>query len=219
MPFSLEMLMDYFAAYNERIWPMQWVGYALSLLTLVPLVRPGKLWSRVVTGLLAFLWLWLALVFWWQAATGVAGMAMLYGPVVLFTVQGALFLYALARDRLAYGRAGRVDTPIALAFIAYALIAYPLVGLAVGHVYPHSVLSPLFPCPAIILTFGILLLAERVPRYLLIIPALWGLSGILWAYLGMVEDIGLVIAAVAGVILLVVRERAAQRTAGATSQA
>jgi hypothetical protein len=216
MPFSAEMLMDYFAVYNQRIWPMQWVGYALSLLTLVPLFRPGKLWSRVVTGLLAFLWLWVGLVFWLGAASQ---MAMLYAPAVLFTVQGALLVYALARDRLAYGSVGRVDAAVGLALIAYALVGYPLVGLSVGHVYPHSVLSPLFPCPAVILTFGLLLLAQRVPRHLLIIPAFWAASGAVWFYLGMVEDAGLVIAGVAGVILLAIRERAGRRTAGAASQA
>jgi hypothetical protein len=216
MPFSIEMLLDYFAAYNQRIWPMQWVGYALGLVTLVPLFRPGKLWSRVVTGVLAFIWLWVGLIFWLEAA---ADMVMLYAPAALFTLQGALFLYALARGRLTYGPAGRVDTPIALAFIAYALIAYPLVGLLVGHEYPQGVLSPLFPCPAIILTFGLLLLAQRVPRHLLVIPTLWALSGALWFYLGMVEDAGLVIAGVAGLIRLVVRERPAQPAAGATSQA
>ena len=70
MPFSLEMLMDYFAVYNERIWPMQLLGYAVGLLTLVPLFRPGKAWDRVVTAVLAFLWLWVGLVFWLQAARG-----------------------------------------------------------------------------------------------------------------------------------------------------
>lgn len=216
MPFSAEMLMDFFAAYNQRIWPMQWVGYALSLLALVPLVRPGKLWSRVVTGLLAFLWLWVGLVFWLEAASQ---MAMLYAPAILFTLQGGLFVYALVRDRLAYGATGRVATAVGLALIAYALVGYPLVGLSVGHVYPHSVLSPLFPCPAVIFSFGLLLLAERVPRLLLVIPAFWAASGALWFYLGMVEDAGLVSAGVAGVILLAIRERAGRQTAGAASQA
>ena len=100
MPFSLEMLLTYFAAYNERIWPMQLVGFALGLLTLVPLFRSSRVWDRVVTGVLAFLWLWLGLVFWREAA---ATMAMLYAPTVLFAVQGALFLYALVRDRITYG--------------------------------------------------------------------------------------------------------------------
>jgi hypothetical protein len=216
MPFSIEMLLDYFAVYNQRIWPMQLLGFVLGLLTLVPLLRPSKAWNRVVTGVMAFLWLWVGLVFWRQAAVG---MALLYAPTALFAVQGALFLHALARDRIAYGPAGRIDTAVGLAFTAYALVGYPLAGLLVGHVYPHTPLSPLFPCPAVILTFGVLLFARRVPRYLLIIPTLWAVSGILWFYLGMVEDAGLVIAGVAGAIMLAARGRAAHRAANATSQA
>jgi hypothetical protein len=215
MPFTLEMLLTYFTAYNERIWPVQLVGFALGLLTLVPLFRPGRIWDRVVTGVLASLWLWLSLVFWREAA---ATMAMLYAPTVLFAVQGALFVYALVRGRITYGAAGRADTAIGLAFIAYALVGYPVVGLLVGHVYPHAAISPLFPCPGIVLTFGAFLLARRVPWHLLVIPTLWAMSGMLWLYLGMVEDAGLVIAAVVGLIILIARERAAQPAAAASTQ-
>jgi hypothetical protein len=216
MPFSLDMLLDYFVVYNERIWPMQLLGYLLGLLPLGPLLRPGKAWNRVVTGVMAFLWLWVGVVFWLQAALG---MAYLYAPTLLFVVQGVLFLYALVRNRITYGGVGRVDTAVGLAFIAYALVGYPIAGLLVGHVYPHSALSPLFPCPATVLTFGLLLLAQRVPRYLLVIPALWAMSGALWFYLGMVEDAGLVIAGVVGVVMLIARERTARRVDSATSQA
>jgi hypothetical protein len=215
MPFSLEMLLDYFAVYNERIWPMQVVAYALGLLVLIPLFRTGKAWNRVVTGVLAFVWLWIGLVFWVGAASQ---MAMLYAPAVLFALQGAFFLYALARDRLAYGSVGRAYLVTGPVLIAYALAGYPLAGLLVGHEYPHAAISPLFPCPAIVLTFGVLFLARRVPWYLLVIPTCWALSGILWLSLGMVEDAGLVIAGVVGVAMLVARERAVRRAAAAAPQ-
>jgi hypothetical protein len=68
MSFSSEMLLGYFAVYNERIWPVQLLGYVVALLTLVLLFRQGKSWNRVVTGVLALLWLWLGLVFWLPAA-------------------------------------------------------------------------------------------------------------------------------------------------------
>ena len=215
MPFSLEMLLDYFAVYNESIWPLQWAGLALGLLTLAPLFRPGKAWDRVVTAVLAFLWLWVGLVFWRRAAVD---MAMLYAPTVLFALQGALFLYALARDRIAYGPQGPVYAGVGIAFIAYGLAGYPLIGLLVGHLYPHTALSPLFPCPATILTFGVFLLARKVPWYLLIIPAFWAISGALWAYLGMVEDVGLVIAGVVGLVMLAARERTSRHLMTTPSQ-
>lgn len=215
MPFSLDMLLDYFAVYNQRIWPLQWVGYALGLLALLPLLRAGRGRNRVATAVLTALWLWVSLVFWLGAASQ---MAILYGPVALFAVQGALFLHALARDRIAYGEAGRVPTAIGLIFVAYALVGYPLVGLLAGHQYPNMAWSPLFPCPAIVLTFGVLLFARRVPWHLVVIPTLWALSGILWFYLGMVEDAGLVLAGVVGAIMLLTRECATRSAVTAVQQ-
>ena len=215
MPFTIEMLLDYFAVYNERIWPMQLLGYVIGLLTLVPLFRVGKAWNRVVTGVLAFLWLWASFVFWLPAA---ADMALLYAPAALCAVQGALFLNALVRNSIEYRPVGRVETAVGLVFTAYALIGYPLVGLLVGHAYPHGILSPLFPCPTTILTFGALLLAWRVPRHLLVIPTFWAVSGALWLYLGMVEDVGLVIAGVVGVVMVLARERASRHAVAAASQ-
>ncbi len=95
-----------------------------------------------------------------------------------------------------------------LFFIAYALIACPVIGLLIGHVYPHAALSPLFPCPGIIVTFGALLLGRRVPWYLLVIPTLRALTGAVWFSLGIVEDAGLVTAGVVGAIMIIVRQRA-----------
>jgi hypothetical protein len=213
MSFTIEMLLNGFAVYNERIWPMQLVGYAIVLLTLVPLFRRGKMWNWVVTGVLALLWLWLGLAFWLPAAMR---SPMYYVPVALFILQGILFIVALARGSIAYGPERRVDTIVGIALVSYALIAYPLVGMLVGHTYPHMALPPLFPCPATVLTFGVLFFAQRVPRHLLIIPALWAFTGILWLSIGMVEDIGLLLSGIVGVVMLFVRERAARRVVATT---
>jgi hypothetical protein len=215
MSFSLEMLLDYFEIYNEGIWPMQWVGCVLGLLSLIPLFRPSKTWNRVTTGVLAVLWLWLSLVFWRQ---GAANMAILYVPTALFGLQGILFLVALARGSISYGPERSLYTAVGLVFIAYALAGYPLLGMLVGHAYPRTAISPLFPCPGIILTFGVLLFARRVPRHLLVIPALWALSGVYWFSLGMVEDAGLVIAGIVGVIMISASERVSHRAMTAAPQ-
>lgn len=215
MPFSLEMLLNYFAIYNDRIWPAQWAGFALGLVALLPLFRTGRVWSRVVTGTLAFLWLWIGLVFWVGAARQ---MAVLYAPAALFVAEAALCLYALYREHVLYDSVGGAWVITGCIFIAYALVGYPLVGLMVGHEYPQAAISPLFPCPAIVLTFGVFLLARRVPWYLLVIPTFWALSGILWFSLGMVEDVGLVIAGVVGVVMLIARERISRRTVASTQK-
>lgn len=106
---------------------------------------------------------------------------------------------------------------IGLLFLVYALVGYPLVGLLVGHGYPYAAFSPLFPCPFITFSLGILFFADRVPRHLLIIPGFWAATGIMWVSLGMVEDIGMLIAGLVGVIALLSRERASRRVIAATS--
>jgi hypothetical protein len=42
-------------------------------------------------------------------------------------------------------------------FILYAMVLYPLLGLAFGHVYPASPVLGVAPCPVTIFTFGMLL--------------------------------------------------------------
>ena len=86
--------------------------------------------------------------------------------------------------------------------MAYALFIYPIIGLNLGHVYPAA---PSFgvPCPTTIFTFGVLLWAANVPRYLLFIPGLWSIIGFSAALtMGIREDIGLFVAAIIAVSIL-----------------
>lgn len=65
------------------------------------------------------------------------------------------------------------------------------------------------PCPTTIFTFGLLLwTASRVPLYIIVIPFIWSLIGVSAAInLGIIEDYGLVVAGVAGSILISVGGR------------
>lgn len=87
--------------------------------------------------------------------------------------------------------------------MTYALIVYPLWGLAAGHpVREVPVLG--VPCPTTIFTFGLLFWAARpVPRLLLVIPLVWaflGSTAIL--LLGVPQDVGLLVAGLLGLLLL-----------------
>jgi hypothetical protein len=46
-----------------------------------------------------------------------------------------------------------------------------------------------------------------VPKYILLIPLIWSICGIMPVLMGMPEDIGLIIAGVVGTILILVRNR------------
>lgn len=86
---------------------------------------------------------------------------------------------------------------------AFALVGYPLAGEMLGHRYPAA---PTFglPCPTTIFTLGVLLMTTPVlSRLQVIAPLLWALIGTTAAFvLGVVQDLALIAAALAGLWLL-----------------
>jgi hypothetical protein len=128
--------------------------------------------------------------------------AFLFGT--LFIIQGFLFLYVIAFKKIILFRFNRnLHGMVGAFFVLFAILFYPLIGHAQGHVYPSS---PTFglPCPTTIFTFGILLWSEkRIPFYLIIIPVLWSIVGFTASFtMGVKEDIALLIA---GMIFLALR--------------
>jgi hypothetical protein len=87
--------------------------------------------------------------------------------------------------------------------ISYALLVYPAWSWADGHPYFSS---PTFgvPCPTTIFTFGVLAFATPpLPRVLLVVPLLWSVVGGQAALrLGVLQDFGLWIAGVPGILML-----------------
>jgi hypothetical protein len=69
----------------------------------------------------------------------------------------------------------------------------------------HSPVFGVAPCPTTIFTFGLFLLTSgKMPKYLIAIPFIWSIIGFFAALnLGILEDIGLIIAGVSGTIMLV----------------
>jgi hypothetical protein len=199
IPFTAEQFLEVFARYNQAVWPVQ------VLLHVAAFAVIGLAWraaGRWVLPLLATLWAWMGLVYHWGFFTAINPAAWVFGA--LFLVQGVLLLvvglrsappsFAIRFDR--FGIAGAV-------LVAYALVVYPLLGRALGHVYPAS---PTFglPCPTTIFTLGLFLWAEgRLPLRLLVIPTLWSVVGFSAALsLSVTEDYGLLVAAVITTLMI-----------------
>ena len=107
---------------------------------------------------------------------------------------------------------------IGAALLTYAVVGYPLLGYALGHRYPAA---PTFgvPCPTTIFTLGLGVWAgASLPRRLLIAPLAWSIVGTSAAItLGMIEDLGLLAAAIATVVAASLGARTAgHRVAGST---
>lgn len=91
-------------------------------------------------------------------------------------------------------------------FVLYGVVLYPILGAAAGRDVTATITIGL-PCPTTIYTFGLLLwTAERVSRWLLVVPLAWSLLGASAAWLfGVTEDAALPIVGVVGTILLLTR--------------
>jgi hypothetical protein len=206
MQLTLEILLGVFEDYNLAVWPMQIVAYILGIGALFFALRKTPHTNRVVPAVLSFLWLW----------TGIGFFLLAFGPAytpaygfgVLFIIQGILFLLSAFRPRLSFGYRGDVYAIAGLVMIAYAMIGYPAVGYILGHRYPQSPPFGLTPCPAAVFTFGLYLLTDkRVPKLFLVIPLLWALGGVMPVLVGILEDIGLILAGVVGTAMIVYRDR------------
>lgn len=92
---------------------------------------------------------------------------------------------------------------MAAVLTAYALLLYPMIGIALGHDCPAF---PAFgkPCPVVIFTFGAFcFLPASIPRFAIAIPSLWVLIGS-YAPFGfhVYEDLGLIVGAIAAIAII-----------------
>ncbi|MEX2376060.1 MAG: DUF6064 family protein [Dehalococcoidia bacterium] len=200
-PFTVEQFLAVFARYNEAVWPMPLVFYGVAAL-LVVLAWRGPRFDRWVAGLLSSLWAWMAVVYHWGFFAEVNAAAYVFGG--LFLLQSAIFLSAgVFHRRLSFRARPDGFGMVGVVMINYALIVYPLLGWMAGHPYP---IGPTFglPCPTTIVTFGLLLWADRpVPPWVIAVPTAWSLVGSSAAIsFDIVEDFGLVTAGIVGTALI-----------------
>ena len=202
IPFTTEQFFQIFEKYNRAIYPFQFALILVAIAT-VFLSASRKIFSnKLISCLLGFLWLWTGIVYHLIFFTAISPPAYLFG--ILFIIQGLLFLYeGVVRNRLSFRASRKFDGILGAVFIAYALVIYPLIGYALGRIFPST---PTFgtPCPTTIFTFGLLLWADRkISLSLLIIPVLWSIVGTSAALnFGVKEDFGLLVAATIGTTAL-----------------
>lgn len=208
LPFTREQFLGVFVSYNEAIWPLQIVAFLLGSVAVALLLRPGRSSDRIIAGVLAAMWVW----------TGIAYHGLFFAPInpaaypfgALFLFQGGLLAYAgVQRDRIRFGFRSSPATWVGAAFLFYAAILYPLVGVATGSTYPGMPMFGVTPCPVTIFTFGMLLLTtRRLPRWLLVIPFAWSLIGGSAAImLGVTQDWLLLASGLIAILLIVLRDR------------
>lgn len=176
LPFTVVQFLDVFRAYNVAIWPAQIVAYGIGVLAVMLLRRGGASAGRIITAILASMWLWTGAVY--HAAYFATVNPAAWGFAALFVLQGLLLLgEGLWRDRLRFELRRDWRGIAGAGLVLYAMLLYPLIGLAVGERWPAMPVFGVTPCPVTIVTLGFLLAAERPRRRLLVVPLLWSVIG------------------------------------------
>jgi hypothetical protein len=206
-PFTVEQFLSVFQQYNNSVWPMQVFFYMLGVCAIVLIFYRNKVSNRLISGMLAFLWLWTGIVYHLGFFSSINKAAYAFGAA--FIIQGIIFLVAgVVRSGLSFRVRSDVYGILGFIFLVYALVIYPILGSYLGHRYPSS---PTFglPCPTVIFTFGILLFTEKKVSFLvLLIPLLWSILGFSASFtFGIYEDLGLLAAGLTGTGALLIRNR------------
>jgi len=199
LPFSQESFFKVFTTYNTSVWPSQLAIYVAAIVVFIFLFRKAKYGSVIISSILAGYWIWMAVMYHWLFFSLINPAARIFGAI--FLLQSFIFLYeGVWKKQLTFSYKNNIKSQIGIFFMVFGIIIYPLLGYFLGHRYPDS---PTFglPCPTTIFTLGVLLLAQRIPKYTVIIPFLWSVLGFTAALsLGVYEDISLLIAGVTGIL-------------------
>ena len=202
LPFNSEEFFAVFAAYNTAVWPAQFVLVLLAVaLVMRVLVSPARARRWVACGL-AFLWLWLSLLYHLAFFWSVNPAAPIFAAISLWAAI-AFIWGGCVRSGLRFEAGWSVRKSLGLALVLFSLLVYPLLGMWAGHEYPAV---PTFglPCPVTIYTFGIFFMATPTPsRSLVIAPLLWAGIGTFAAFmLHVPQDWSLAVVVVLGFYLL-----------------
>jgi hypothetical protein len=213
-------LLELFRTYNPDVWPLPIVAYVLGVGALALIAfRPSRATDRLVAGLLAVMWLWLGIVFQGIYVRDVSPVLGLLGAAI-FVTGGILIARAgVLRGELAFRPRANLPTLVGVLALVYALVIYPLLGVALGHPYPAAPLFGAAPCPTTIVTFGLFLLVRPpFPAHLLVMPMAWAILGPLGAVQqGVVEDVALFVVGIAAVAIVLARDGFQRRVTAVAS--
>ena len=173
-----------FELHNAAVWPVQVPALLLGAVILIGVVRPHSYrWSdRIIAGVLAAAWVFVAWAFLWHRYATINWAAAYVVPV--FVAQALLLVWLGAlRDRLRFAAGRDVPGVVGLALLVHALALHPLVAKLGGRPIQAAEVFAIAPDPTAIATLG--LLATASPRgaawLLLAVPVAWCLAS--WATL------------------------------------
>lgn len=171
--FSPETYLRLLGRYNVDMWPLQ-IVFAILGLSLIGLVRSSNINSdRIVAGLLAVIWLWVAYAFHIERYATIQIAANYFAA--MFIIQAILlFLIGVVGARIQFSLGGGLINRIGLGLVILGVLFYPLVEWGTGRPWDQVEMFALMPDPTVVATLGFLLLIVQRPHWLLlVIPILW----------------------------------------------
>ena len=213
LPFTEEQFFDLFVVYNRVFWPALvalWIVSVVASMLLFSARRPPDRW---ISAVLTAHWLWSALAYHVAFFTVLNPAAWVFAA--LFLIQGAVFLWSgVIKGRLSFARGRDAWAPVAWLLITYSLL-YPGIN-AVEHLSISRIPAFGVPCPTMIFTAGMLMLAAPQSLGMSTVPVMWSAIGGSAAFLlGVRADYGLPIAGLALAVFSLQRQR--DPTPGLTS--
>jgi hypothetical protein len=191
LPFTQEEYFGSIARYNLDVWPAHAAIYLVALVTLALAYKK----RRGANLLLAFLWVWAGSAYFMRQVGPMSPAGYVEGAVLMlqaFLVLGVQF----APRRGWLPSAGG-------ALVFYSMVAYPALGVLRGHGF-YEVQHLGMHAPTTIFTLGLLMWAGGVvPGRVLVIPLMTAIGGtIIGLYLGVYENLGLLVAGALAVLWL-----------------
>ena len=130
LPFTIEKFGEVFRAYNESIWPAQWILNALALVSLAAAFAGRRRASQIASLVLAVLWVWTGLVYHARFFHMINPAAIVFAAA--FVLQGLMIgWFGIAREAVRFAPRRNAATAVGLLLITYALVVYPLIGRAI----------------------------------------------------------------------------------------
>jgi hypothetical protein len=169
--------------HNESVWPVQILTLGLGLAILGLLLRPRAWQGRVVSAILAILWVWVAGAFFWKRYATINWAAIYVVP--LFALEALLLVWSgVVRGGLSFRLTRDPAGILGIALFILSLLLYPMIAPLAGRPWYQAEIFGVAPDPTVLATLGLVLLAHGRPRWqLLVVPVLWCvISGVtLWA--------------------------------------
>jgi hypothetical protein len=129
--------------------------------------------------------------------------------VILFVIEAGIVVYTgIFRQSLSFKPKLDAYGIVGALLVLYSMIGYPAIEYLLGRGYPDLLPFGLVPCPMTVFTLGLFLWSDKkLPGYVVTIPIMYSLSGVIPISLGIVEDIGLVIAGLVTLGMILYKDR------------